>query len=163
MKFKTHDIFGTGVLTLVGAYFTSSVYSLIAAAIIAIASTRIIDGFGHVRNAYGMPVRTARTHCPSRAFIFGFVPAVIFYIWASNYGWKLGLAGPYWFVFIQGALAGQLHLLLDLPTGEGIFVNKKRMAAAHFAYDDPVINTFFILLGFGFVYETFKGHFGRFI
>ena len=159
MKIKTHDFFNIGVLTLFGTFFTIPLYSLISAIIITLPANRIIDIYGHEKNGLGMPVRSYRTHSPLRALLWGFLPAAILFTiiyYLKGYYPKFPLPTPY-FILAQGLLSGQLHLLLDLPTEGGIFINKKRFALGHFAYNNPLINLAGVLAGFLLIYLAFTG------
>ena len=158
MKLKTHDIFNTGVLTLAGTLFAAPIYSFLSAMLISAPANRIIDLYGHEKNGFGMPVRTYRTHSPVRALFWGFVPALILFtaVYYIKKGYYPIFPMPY-FILIQGLLSGELHLLLDLPTEGGIFINKKRVALEHFAYNNPLINLAGVLAGFILIYLAFTG------
>jgi hypothetical protein len=158
MKIKTHNFFNIGVLTLFGTFFTIPLYSFISAIIITSPANRIIDTYGHEKNGLGMPVRTYRTHSPLRALFWGFVPALLLFaaVYYIKKGYEPFFPTPY-FILLQGLLSGELHLLLDLPTEGGIFINKKRFALGHFAYNNPLINFAGILVGLFLIYITFRG------
>ena len=157
MKTETHDFFNIGVLTLLGTFFATPFYSFISAILITSPANRIIDTYGHERNAFGMPVRTYRTHSPLRALFWGFLPAfVIFTVVYYLKNFYSFIPEPY-FILAQGLLSGELHLLLDLPTEGGIFLNKKRVAFGHFAYNNPLINFAGILAGLFLIYISFMG------
>lgn len=153
MKTKTHNFFNIGVLTLFGTFFTTPLFSFISAMLISSPANNIIDKYGHEKNEFDIPVRTYRTHSPIRALFWGFIPALVLFI-AVYYLFKIGT--PY-FILIQGLLSGELHLFLDLPTEDGIFINKKKVALGHFAYNNPLINLAGILVGLFLIYISFRG------
>ena len=158
MKIKTHNFFNIGVLTLFGTFFTVPLYSFISAILITSPANRIIDKYGHEKNGFGMPVRTYRTHSPVRALFWGFIPALLLFtlVYYIKKGYEPIFPTPY-FILMQGLLSGELHLLLDLPTEGGIFINKKRVALGHFAYNNPLINLTGVLAGFLLIYLAFTG------
>lgn len=158
MKLKTHDIFNTGCLTLAGTLFTVPIYSFLSAMLISVSANNIIDKYGHERNGFGMSVRTYRTHSPVRALFWGFIPALLLFtaVYYIKRGYEPFFPTPY-FILLQGLLSGELHLLLDLPTEGGIFINKKRVALGHFAYNNPLINLTGVLAGFLLIYLAFTG------
>ena len=156
MKIKTHNIFNIGVLTYIGAFLTVPLYSLISAILISFPANEVIDKYGHEKNGLGIPVRTYKTHSPIRAFVWGMLPAVIFFTIVYYFRNRFNLMIPY-FILIQGLLSGELHLLLDLPTEGGIFINKKRFALGHFAYNNPLLNFLGIIIGLFLIYISFGG------
>lgn len=158
MKLKTHDIFNTGCLTLAGTLFTVPIYSFLSAMLISVSANNIIDKYGHERNGFGMPVRTYRTHSPVRALFWGFIPALLLFtaVYYIKKGYEPFFPTPY-FILLQGLLSGELHLLLDLPTNGGIFINKKRFALGHFAYNNPLINFAAVAAGLFLIYISFTG------
>ena len=172
MKTETHNFFNIGVLTLAGTLFTHPNYSLISAILITSPANRIIDNYGHknkeveIERRFGpfrikkkivIPVRTNEMHSPLRALFWGFIPALVLFIAVyclRNYFAFLFI--PY-FILIQGLLSGELHLLLDLPTEGGIFINKKRFSFGHFAYDNPLLNFTGVIIGLLLIYVSFGG------
>ena len=161
MKIKTHNIFNIGVLTYAGSFFIIPLYSLISAMLISFPANRIIDKYGHEKNGLGMPVRTYRTHSPLRALFWGFIPAAVLFMavyYLRNYYAFLPI--PY-FILIQGLLSGELHLLLDLPTEGGIFINKKRFSMGHFAYNNPLLNFSAVIVGLILIYVSFGGNYEK--
>ena len=172
MKTETHNFFNIGVLTLAGTLFTHPNYSLISAILITSPANRIIDEYGHenkeietvrrfgpfrIKKKIVIPVRTNKMHSPLRALFWGFIPAAVLFMavyYLRNYYAFLPI--PY-FILIQGLLSGELHLLLDLPTEGGIFINKKRFSMGHFAYNNPLLNFSAVLIGFFLIYVSFGG------
>ena len=159
MKTRTHNIFTTGVLTLTGALFIAPVYSFISAALISVISNNIIDKYGHETNRFGETVRTYRTHSPLRALFWGFTPALVLIAVVPYLRNSFIFPVPAYFYCLsaQGLLAGELHLLLDLPTEDGIFINKKHVALGHFAYNNPLVNLAAAGAGFLLIYLAFTG------
>ena len=158
MKTTTHNFFNIGVLTFAGSLLTFPLYSLISAILITSPANRIIDKYGHETNGFGMPVRTYRTHSPVRALFWGFIPALVLFIavYYLEKTYYLFIGVPY-FILLQGLLSGELHLLLDLPTEGGIFINKKRVALGHFTYNNPLVNLVAAAAGFLLIYFSFYG------
>lgn len=159
MKTRTHNIFTTGVLTLTGALFIAPVYSFISASVISVISNNIIDKYGHETNGLGIPVRTYRTHSPLRALFWGLLPALVL-IAVVQYirnSFIFPLPDYFYCLAAQGLLSGELHLLLDLPTEGGIFINKKSVALGHFAYNNPLVNLAAAAAGFLLIYLAFTG------
>ena len=172
MKTQTHNWFNIGVLTLIGTFFTTPLYSFISAILITSPANRIIDEYGHenkeietvrrfgpfrIKKKIVIPVRTNKIHSPLRALFWGFISALILFIvidFFRNYYAFLPI--PY-FILIQGLLSGELHLLLDLPTEGGIFINKKRFSMGHFAYNNPLLNFSAVLIGLFLIYVSFGG------
>ena len=172
MKMKTHNIFNIGVLTYAGSFFIIPLYSLISAMLISFPANGIIDKYGHenkeietvrrfgpfrIKKKIVIPVRTNKMHSPLRALFWGFIPAAVLFMavyYLRNYFAFLFI--PY-FILIQGLLSGELHLLLDLPTEGGIFINKKRFSMGHFAYNNPLLNFSAVLIGFFLIYVSFGG------
>ena len=192
MKTKTHNLFSIGVLTAIGYLFTTPVASFISAGILSIIGNTVIDTLGHKKkkvylpednkNHSGLfsfarknkkkkevviPVRTYKTHSLLRATIWGLLPAIFLTLAMLHLPRNRFLPGgfQYW-ILIQGLFVGPLHLLLDMPTEEGIFVKDKgrfkRFALAHIKYDDLFWNTVFQLVGLAFVILTFYKFTGGF-
>ena len=159
MKTHTHNIFTTGILALTGALFIAPVYSFISASVISVISNNIIDKYGHETNGFGMRERTYRTHSPLRALFWGLLPALVLIVVVQYLRNSFIFSVPAYFYCItaQGFLAGELHLLLDLPTEGGIFINKKRVALGHFAYNNPLLNLACVSAGFLLIYLAFTG------
>ncbi len=175
MKTETHNFFNIGVLTYVGAFFVIPSYSLISAILITSPANRIIDKYGHenkeveIERRFGafrikkkivIPVRTNKIHSPLSALFWGFIPAsiifIIIYFLRNYYSFTSFPLIPY-FILIQGLLSGELHLLLDLPTEGGIFINKKRFSMGHFAYDNLLLNFSGVIMGLFLIYISFGG------
>ena len=151
MKIRTHNFFSVGALTLLGSFFTRPAYSLISAVIISYCANMIIDKYGHEKNGLGMSVRSYRTHSPVTALFWGFLPALILFIIIY-----IVFSQKEYFVLFQGLLVGELHLFLDIITEGGIFINRKRVAYAHFRYNNPLLNLFFIAAGIILAFSAFK-------
>ena len=168
MKIKTHNAFGIGILSVLGMFLTAPLNALISAAILTVLTNQLIDGLGHAKNAQGYPVRTPFTHTIFRSIFWGLAPAILLFLIFNSlrHTQVFHITGyPYW-ILIQGALAGPLHMFLDAITEGGIFrkVNGKfkRFALFHIRYDNPMWNMFFqfigiILIGIFFYWGYFKG------
>ncbi|QKQ99182.1 DUF1286 domain-containing protein [Metallosphaera tengchongensis] len=144
MKLLTHYVFTTGVLTLMSSPFLGFYDSLLVSFIIAWISNSLIDRLGHeVR--YGYIRRTPRTHTLLRSLPWGILPSLPL---------SLILGVP--IIAFLGIVAGPSHLVLDVLTERGIYVKRRgrwvRYALAHFAYNNPLLNGLFILIGAVFLY-----------
>ena len=184
MKIKTHNIFTIGILTAVGSFFTTFVFSFLFASFIAIISNQLIDTIGHENEEINYikadgtkgviiePVRTPLTHTLFRSILCGLIPSLIallcFHILLKHTPVfkNINTRGILILIFLQGILSGPLHLALDYITEGGVFIKKNgkyvRTALAHIKYNDPVWNIFFQFIGVLFVAATiliaFKGH-----
>ena len=142
MRLIAHDIFafglGTYVLVRLGAGIASSVA---LAFILSFAVNRIIDAGHYQKN--GRPTRSYITHSVFTAPIWGLlvglaissIALVVFHV-------DLMLLGA-----IAGTLAAFAHLFLDSLTEGGVFLWKKRMALAHFRYNNGLANGLAIMAG----------------
>ena len=157
MKIKTHNIFTIGILTALGSFFTTPVFSFLFASFIAIISNQLIDALGHEKNKSGVPVRTPLTHTLFRSILWGLIPALIallfFHILLKHTQIfkNINAINVTVLIFLQGILSGPLHLALDYITEGGVFIKKngkyKRTALAHIKYNDPVWNILFQFIG----------------
>jgi hypothetical protein len=71
-----------------------------------------------------------------------FTSAVIFNVLALRPVWTVI---AFW--TIVGAIIAIGHLLLDSLTGAGVYFTRKRIALAHFSYNNQLLNLGFILAG----------------
>ena len=183
MKIKTHNIFTIGILTALGSFFTTFVFSFLFASFIAIISNQLIDTLGHenkeinyikadgTKGVIVKPVRMPLTHTLFHSILWGLIPSLIallcFHILLKHTpAFKnINTRNIPILIFLQGILSGPLHLALDYITEGGVFVKKNgryvRTALAHIKYNDPVWNIFFQFIGVLFVVLTilitFKG------
>ena len=174
MLLKTHDIFTAGVLSLAGSFFIKNpVFNISTAFILSLVGNHAIDMLGHEKQIIErpaktqgffkrkkeieiLPVRTYRTHSFLRGTVYGFVPALILYIFFRHVKNMGNTALPYPdtlnFILIQGLLVGPAHLFLDSLTEGGIFVKRngswRRWSIVNFKYDNFFANLATSLAGF---------------
>lgn len=150
MKAKTHYVFSAGaglyILSLTG---TLSIGSAILVVWLSFVVNFLIDALGHSRGKTGNPSRTLLTHSVFTAPLWGA---------ASGYLTVYALSrveGPstdttYLALWTAvGAFIAFGHLFLDSLTQAGVYYWRSRIAIAHFAYDNPLLNAGFILIGAG--------------
>jgi hypothetical protein len=157
MKLRTHYIFSSGLLSLITVFFVPFLYAVFLAGLISFIGNSFIDYFGHeIKGKYIS--RTPRTHTVYRSILWGLLLSlpigVLYFVFPSFY-----------FVFsviLDGLLVGPSHMLLDVFTERGIYhkVNGKwrRIALAHFSYDNPMANGLAILLGILMLFAAMKLH-----
>ena len=89
-----------------------------------------------------IPVRTPLTHTLPRSVLWGWLPSLIL-IPLNSYEVII--------ISLIALLNGPSHMLLDVFTERGIYVKRngkwRRVALAHFSYDNPAVNGLAILLG----------------
>jgi hypothetical protein len=148
MKSLTHNVFSIGLVVFVDSLIESPFVVTVALAVFATFLTNVlIDRLGHDRRG-GVPRRKWLTHSVVTAPIWGGVA------WALTLTVPLAVVDvlPHLiflvFFVALGALAGWSHLLLDAVTEGGVFgLRGKRLAMAHFSYDNPGLNMWFCALG----------------
>ena len=149
MLLKTHDIFTAGVLSLVGSLFIKNpAFDISVAIVLSLVGNHVIDIYGHETGKDGIPERTYHTHSKLRATIYGFIPAVIVYVFFQHLrhinGNNLPVPQSLTFILIQGLLVGPSHLFLDSLTEGGVFVKRngswQRQSIANFKYDNLFVN-----------------------
>lgn len=147
MKAVTHDLFSVGLLlyvvTLLGvATITTVAYVVVVAAL----TNALVDGIGHSKRD-GIPKRGWVTHSVVTAPVWGAVACLL--VLAVPYAVGLVSLGPVVaFLALLGALAGWSHLLLDSLTEGGVFgLGLRRLALAHYRYDNTPLNLCFGCLG----------------
>lgn len=160
MKLKTHFVFSIGLLTLASSFFG---FSLIISAIISVLGNTLIDRLGHkeISIRYGkIPVRTPLTHTLPRSVFWGLISSMpVIIVLGLAYGM---LNTKILAALIDGILVGPSHMLLDVFTENGIYVKRngkwKRVALAHFSYDNSLINGFAIVLGVIMIFAAMELH-----
>jgi len=157
MKLRTHYIFSSGLLSLITVFFVPFLYAVFVAGLISFIGNSFIDYFGHeIKGKYIS--RTPRTHTVYRSILWGLLLSlpigVLYFVFPSFY-----------FVFsviLDGLLVGPSHMLLDVFTERGIYhkVNGKwrRIALAHFSYNNPLANGLAILLGILMLFAAMELH-----
>jgi len=113
---------------------------------LSLAINYLIDVLGHVSRR-GNPTRTWLTHSVITAPVLGALIAAIS-LDAASLVLGFGLPGePLALWAIMGALVSEEHLFLDSLTEAGVYALKRRIAIAHFNYDNAPLNIGFALLG----------------
>jgi len=159
MKLRTHYVFSLGLLFLVDSLIVGSSLSLlILTGIISVVANNVIDSLGHeVKGKY--IARTPRTHTLPRSVVWGSVVTIplaiiLYYLYPDYY-----LVAT---IVLDGVIVGLSHMLLDIFTERGIYhkVNGKwkRIALAHFSYNNPFANGLAILVGILMLFEAIELH-----
>ncbi|MDA4112480.1 MAG: DUF1286 domain-containing protein [Thaumarchaeota archaeon] len=154
MKALTHYLFSTGVsFTLLSLSHALDLNSILLALWLSLSINYLIDVLGHLsRN--GIPTRTRVTHSIFTAPFWGVAVAVASLTvlsHASGSGTPLHMLG---FWTIMGILVSEEHLFLDSLTQAGVYSWRRRIAIAHFRYDNVALNLGFALLGVLFIVVT---------
>lgn len=140
MKLATHAVFTAGILALIlRAVGVEPWRALWEAWAVSILANVVIDFLGHRGRR-----RSPLTHTPLRSLAWGALSSAPAVYLAHSY-----------LPLLAGALAGPLHLALDVVTEHGIYIcNPKcrRFALAHVRYNDPLANALAVLLGIGSMY-----------
>lgn len=147
MKLRTHYVFSLGLLSLLDSLLLSnSLEVIIISGIISVTANNVIDYLGHeIKGKYIS--RTPRTHTLPRSIGWGLlttVPIIVALYFLSSTELIL-------ITILDGIIVGPSHMLLDIFTERGIYhkINGRwrRIALAHFSYDNPAVNGLAILLG----------------
>jgi hypothetical protein len=159
MELRTHYVFSLGLLFLIDSLIIdTSLYLLILTGIISVVGNNIIDSLGHETKGKYI-TRTPRTHTLSRSILWGLVVtiplAIILYYFYPDY-YLVSI------IVLDGVIVGLSHMLLDIFTERGIYhkVNGKwkRIALAHFSYNNPFVNGLAIILGILMLFEAIELH-----
>jgi len=155
MKAITHYLFSTGVsFTLISLSHAPDLSSILMALWLSLSINYLIDLLGHLsRN--GNPTRTRVTHSIFTAPFWGAAVAIASLTvlsQASGPGPSLYVLG---FWTSVGVLVSEEHLFLDSLTQAGVYSWKRRIAIAHFRYDNVALNLGFALLGALLIVATF--------
>ena len=156
MKAITHDVFSLGV----GLYFAYHVDQppplsfLVLVVWLALVTNELIDVLGHITRG-GRPVRSFWTHSVFTAPMWGIAVALL-----SAY--LLDIVVGQAMTTAQGLLVAGLgivlaysHLLLDALTESGVYLGRRRVALAHFRYDNLILNGVFAGLGVVLAFAAF--------
>jgi len=159
MKLRTHYVFSLGLLFLVDSLIVgSSLYLLILTGIISVVANNIIDFLGHETKGKYI-ARTPRSHTLPRSIGWGLLVTIpigitFYYLYPDYY---LVVT-----IVLDGVIVGLSHMLLDIFTERGIYhkVNGKwkRIALAHFSYNNPFVNGLAILVGILMLFEAIELH-----
>ena len=159
MKLRTHYVFSLGLLFLVDSLIVgSSLYLLILTGIISVVANNIIDFLGHETKGKYI-ARTPRSHTLPRSIGWGLLVTIpigiTFYYLYPDYYLVVTMV-------LDGVIVGLSHMLLDIFTERGIYhkVNGKwkRIALAHFSYNNPFVNGLAILVGILMLFEAIELH-----
>ena len=140
MKEITHYLFSIGLSFYVLSLLRNpDVNCLLMAAWLSISVNFIIDVVGHVSHN-GVSSRSWVTHSVFTAPIWGglvggFTVAAICVVLALRPNWAYIL-----FWAIVGAIIAIGHLALDSLTEAGVYFTRRRVALAHFSYDNRLLN-----------------------
>jgi len=158
VELRTHYVFSFGLLTLLDFILISKSPELvIITGVVSIFTNSVIDTLGHeIKGEY--IARTPTTHTVPRSIGWGLLSSapfaiVLYYLFHSPI--ELILV-----TFMDGAVAGLSHMLLDIFTEKGIYhkVDGKwrRIALAHFSYNNPFANGLAFLLGILMLFASLK-------
>jgi hypothetical protein len=147
MKAFTHYIFSIGVtLAVLSLQHELSLGSSLMALWLSVSINYLVDVLGHVSRS-GRPVRTWVTHSIITAPLWG---ALVGAVSLATISQAPG-SGPLWYALgfwaSIGVLISEEHLFLDSLTQAGIYLWRRRIAIAHFRYDNIGLNLGFALLG----------------
>ena len=126
----------------------------------AILADTLIDSLGHKYSGRSpIPRRSWRTHQPLTAALTGGVGGAAIAYAATCLVNMFGLPTPTtWppLTIMAGIFASQIHLLLDLPTGSGIYLTRtRRLAAGHLSWDNGAANLGLSILSLLVIVNTF--------
>lgn len=147
MKAVTHYLFSAGVsLGLLSLSRSLNLGTAILALWLSLSINYIVDALGHVSRD-GNPTRTWLTHSIVTAPLWGAavaVASITVLSQASGSSTPWNTLAPW---TAMGALISAGHLFLDSLTQAGIYSLRRRIAIAHFRYDNLALNLGFSLLG----------------
>ena len=118
--------------------------------IISVTANNVIDHLGHeIRGKYVS--RTPRTHTLPRSIGWGLLTSV-----------PIVLALHTGIAILDGVIVGPSHMLLDVFTERGIYHKVdgrwRRIALAHFSYDNPIVNGLAIIAGVIMLFAAIHNH-----
>jgi|ECHnycMinimDraft_1075156.scaffolds.fasta_scaffold08657_2 hypothetical protein len=148
MKLRTHYVFSLGLLSLLDSFILNDFLEvIIISGIISVTANNVIDYLGHeIRGKYVS--RTPRTHTLPRSIGWGLLTSLPIVL--ASYFLLYSPTELMLITILDGVIVGPSHMLLDIFTEKGIYhkVNGKwrRIALAHFSYDNPIVNGLAILL-----------------
>ena len=147
MKAFTHYLFSIGVSLSVLSLSRSLDFGTTALAVwLSVSINYLIDVVGHVsRN--GRPARTWATHSIFTGPFWGALVAAVSLTALSQASGSALRWDELGFWTIMGVLVSGEHLFLDSLTQAGVYSWKRRMALAHFRYDNAALNIGFALVG----------------
>jgi Protein of unknown function (DUF1286) len=147
LKAITHLLFSVGLgLSLLYRVEGPTPLYLALTVWLAFATNQVIDVLGHF-NKGGMPARSFWTHSVFTAPLWGIAVALVTVYFLDRI---VGLGMPASqavLLYALGVVIAYSHLLLDALTEGGVFLGRRRVALAHFRYNNPVLNAAFAALG----------------
>jgi len=163
MKLSTHYVFSSGLISL-ALVFTRMISFpdiIIISFFISYVVNRIIDGLGHemaVYNNKAYPKRIPRTHTVLRSVIWGIITVIPILLLILIFH----IDEFFLPVIIAAIIVGPSHMLLDIFTQAGIYAKKdgkwKRVAFAHFAYNNAFVNGLASVSGLLMLFFAFIFH-----
>ena len=155
MKELTHCTFSVGASIFVLCVLDLLSWpSILVALWLSFAVNCAIDVFGHTW--FGPPSRTRLTHSLFTAPLWGVVVSYASYALVAQI-FPVESVLVLWYWIVGGIAIAMGHLFLDSFTQAGIFYWRRRIAIAHFRYDNPVVNAGFILIGLGLLAMALGG------
>ena len=155
MKAITHLLFsvGVGVFLLCRVEEATPLY-LALTVWLAFAVNEVIDVLGHFKRG-GTPVRSFWTHSVFTAPLWGIAVALVTVYFLDRI---VGLGMPASqavFLYALAVIIAYSHLLLDAITEGGVFLVRRRVALAHFRYNNLLLNGAFAAVGVLLVFAAF--------
>jgi hypothetical protein len=156
LKALTHDIFSLGV----GLYLVLHVerplllLNLLLVVWLAVVTNETIDVLGHFARG-DIPVRSFWTHSVFTAPAWGIAAATASLYLPDLITGHTFTASQALFAAGLGTALAYSHLLLDALTEGGVYLGRRRVALAHFRYNNPIVNGVFFALGLLLVFAAF--------
>jgi hypothetical protein len=155
LKTITHLLFSMGVgVSLLYRVEGPSLLYLALTAWLVFATNEAIDVLGHF-NRGGMPARSFWTHSVFTAPLWGIAVCAATVYFLDR---VVGLRTPPLqavFLYALAVVIAYSHLFLDALTEGGVFLGRRRVALAHFRYNNPILNGAFAALGILLVFVVF--------
>lgn len=147
MRFLTHNLFSAGLsFYFVSRFGLSPLLELLVVVWLSLAINWVIDIVGH-RKAGGIHVRTFVTHSIFTAPLWGGLVGVATIV-VPNRVLNIDVGSTVTLLTITtGVMIAYLHLFLDSLTEGGVYLGRRRIAIAHFSYNNPLINLGFMIIG----------------
>jgi hypothetical protein len=151
VKARTHYVFSAGVgIYLLSLSWNDSLELLALVLWLSFSVNFLIDALGHSRGRSGNPARTMISHSIFTAPVWGGLIGLASLGIASRIGGLPVTTSLLTLCIAGGALIAIGHLFLDSLTQAGVYYWKHRIALAHFAYDNTLLNAGFLALGLAF-------------
>jgi len=156
LKAIAHDAFSLGAGLYLAYHIDQppTVAFLILVVWLAFATNELIDILGHVTKG-GRPVRSFWTHSVFTAPLWGIAAALVSAYLLDTIAGEAMAPNQALFVGGLGIIFAYSHLLLDALTEGGVYLGRRRVALAHFRYDNLILNGAFTALGVLLVLATF--------